>query len=219
MAKLGEHFFYAVAGAQLVLILLVAPTLTAGMVCLDKVRGTLLHLLTTDLSNAEIILGKLATGVLAACGMVACGLPVLLLAMLLGGIDPEAVFGATLIMIGVALLGCSLALTLSVWATKTYAVLMTAYLAWGGGAAVAACLAVGGRHSAAVAGTCGPFLARIRSLCASGDHGLARCAALPCRSRGSVRRYGRVGGSSRSRGSRARAGYCPASGPAHRQGL
>ena len=32
---------------------------TAGAVCLDKARGTLDHVLATDLSDAEIVLGKL----------------------------------------------------------------------------------------------------------------------------------------------------------------
>ena len=44
-------------------------------------------MLATDLSTAEIVLGKLDTGVLTALGLVACGLPVLSLASLLGGID------------------------------------------------------------------------------------------------------------------------------------
>ena len=45
---------------ELALILLAAPAATAGAVCLDKARGTLDHMLVTDLSNAEIVLGKLA---------------------------------------------------------------------------------------------------------------------------------------------------------------
>src|SRR5262249_52275632 len=52
LAATGESFFYALVGIQLALVLLAAPAYTAGAVCLDRARGTLLHLLATDLSDA-----------------------------------------------------------------------------------------------------------------------------------------------------------------------
>src|SRR5205823_313249 len=60
MADLGEKLYYALISTELSLILLVAPAATAGAICLDKSRGTLLHLLVTDLSDPEVVLGKLA---------------------------------------------------------------------------------------------------------------------------------------------------------------
>src|SRR5215469_10646384 len=70
--RIGELFFDAVVGTQLSLILLAAPGATAGAVCLDKMRGTLLHLLVTDLSAGEIILGKLAARLIPVLGLIAC---------------------------------------------------------------------------------------------------------------------------------------------------
>ena len=58
-----------------------APAATAGAVCLDKMRGTLDHMLATDLSNAEIVLGKLGVRLVPVLGLVACVLPI----MALGG--------------------------------------------------------------------------------------------------------------------------------------
>src|SRR6516225_5533744 len=77
LALVGERFFYALVYTQLTVILLVAPAVTAGSVCVEKTRGTLLHLLVTDLSNAEIVLGKLATRLSTLVGLVSCALPVL----------------------------------------------------------------------------------------------------------------------------------------------
>ncbi|MEO6812180.1 MAG: ABC transporter permease subunit, partial [Isosphaeraceae bacterium] len=57
-------------------------------------------------------------------------LPVLSLSTLLGGIDPLALGLAFLITTCLALLGCTLALTLSVWAKKTHDVLMATYAIW-----------------------------------------------------------------------------------------
>jgi hypothetical protein len=39
MVEVGESFFYAVVGTQLVLVLLAAPAYTAGAICLDKRSG------------------------------------------------------------------------------------------------------------------------------------------------------------------------------------
>ena len=49
-------------GTQLTLVLLAAPAATAGAICVDRRRGTLMHMLMTDLSAGEIVLGKLAGG-------------------------------------------------------------------------------------------------------------------------------------------------------------
>jgi ABC-type transport system involved in multi-copper enzyme maturation permease subunit len=127
LAMVGENFFYAVMGTQLTLILLAAPAVTAGAVCLDKTRGTLLHLLVTDLSSAEIILGKLGTGLINVLALVACSMPVLFLATLVGGVDPQALIAAYLVTVGVAVVVATLALTLSVWCNKTYEVLLSVY--------------------------------------------------------------------------------------------
>ena len=41
MAKLGEWFFYVMAGVQVSLVLLAAPAATAGSVCIDRARDAL----------------------------------------------------------------------------------------------------------------------------------------------------------------------------------
>ena len=60
LAEVGQQFFLAVIGTQITLVLLAAPAATAGAICLDRARGTLAHLMVTDLSDGEIVLGKLA---------------------------------------------------------------------------------------------------------------------------------------------------------------
>ena len=109
-------------------MLLAAPAATAGAICLDKARGTLDHMLATDLSNAEIVLGKIGVRLVPVLGLIACVLPITALTSLLGGIDPTALLGSFLTAIACAALGCSLALTLSVWGRKTHEVLMMTYL-------------------------------------------------------------------------------------------
>jgi ABC-type transport system involved in multi-copper enzyme maturation permease subunit len=128
LADAGESFFYALVGIQLSLVLLAAPAYTAGAFCVDRDRGTLLQLFATDLSNAEIVLGKLAARVLPVVGLVLAGVPVLFLAILLGGIAPEAALGAVLVTLGTGVVCCALALTLSVWGRQTHEVVLAVYL-------------------------------------------------------------------------------------------
>ena len=123
----GQYFFYAIATTQLVVVLLVAPAATAGAICLDRARGNLTHMLVTDLADGEIVLGKLAARFLPVVGLVAATIPVLALAGLLGGVIFEAILSLTLITLALAVFGCSLALAISVRATKTHEVLMAVY--------------------------------------------------------------------------------------------
>jgi ABC-type transport system involved in multi-copper enzyme maturation permease subunit len=128
LATYGENLYEAIVSIELSLVILAAPAATAGAVCLDKTRGTLDHMLATDLSNAEIVLGKIGVRLVPVLGLIACVLPLTALTSLLGGIDPLALFGSFMTSIACAALGCSLAMTLSVWGRKTHEVLMITYM-------------------------------------------------------------------------------------------
>ncbi len=128
MAVIGEQTYRTIAAIELILILLVAPAATAGTICLDKARGTLDHMLATDLSSAEIVLGKLGVRLIPVLGLIACTLPILALAGLMGGIDPLALLGSFLVAIGCAFVACSLAMALSVYGRKPHEVLVMTYM-------------------------------------------------------------------------------------------
>ncbi|WP_422923611.1 ABC transporter permease [Singulisphaera sp. PoT] len=128
MSQVGEYFFYALAGIQITLVLLAAPAATAGSICMDRARGTLLHMMVTDLSDVEIVLGKLAARLGPTFALIACAVPVTALSALLGGIDFGALVGLFGVSLAMAAFGCALALTISVWAKKTHEVLMAVYV-------------------------------------------------------------------------------------------
>jgi hypothetical protein len=48
-AEMGQAYFCAIVGLVLTLVLLAAPAATAGAICVDRSRGTLSHILMTDL--------------------------------------------------------------------------------------------------------------------------------------------------------------------------
>jgi ABC-type transport system involved in multi-copper enzyme maturation permease subunit len=71
-ARLGAFYFCALIGVELAIVMLVAPAATAGAICTERARGTLQHLLVTDLSDSEIVLDKLCARLLPVLGLVAC---------------------------------------------------------------------------------------------------------------------------------------------------
>ena len=127
MAAVGQEFFAGLVAIQMTLVLVAGPAATAGAVCVDKARGTLLHVLVTDLTDFEIVAGKLAARLAPVLGLLASGLPVLALCTLFGGLEPDVVLGAYLVMVGAAIVGCSLALCLSVCARKMHQALLGTY--------------------------------------------------------------------------------------------
>jgi ABC-type transport system involved in multi-copper enzyme maturation permease subunit len=129
-AALGESYFYAMIGTQLALVLLAAPAATAGAICVDRARGTLGHVFATDLSDTEIVLGKLAARLAPILALVASTWPVMAISSLLGGIDPIALVLAFAVTMAVAGLGCSLALVLSIWARRMHEVVLVVYVLW-----------------------------------------------------------------------------------------
>jgi ABC-type transport system involved in multi-copper enzyme maturation permease subunit len=127
-SQVARVFFGTTTMILLGLVGLAAPAAAAGSICLDRARGNLTLLFATDLSDAEIVLGKLAARLVPVLGLILCATPVLSIATLFGGIDPVGVVGALLVVLACAVFGCSLALTLSVWGRKTHEVLMATYV-------------------------------------------------------------------------------------------
>jgi ABC-type transport system involved in multi-copper enzyme maturation permease subunit len=124
LARAGESFFHALAGIQLAMVLVVAPAATAGALCHDRARGILAQMAATDLSDAEIVLGKLFSRLAPILSLLACALPVVAMAALLGGVDGGALVALFAVSAAVAVLGCALALSISVEVARTHEVIM-----------------------------------------------------------------------------------------------
>ena len=91
--------FCGIAIGQELLVLALTPALVAGVIADEKKRKTLHYLLASQLTSAEIVVGKLLARMLYVAVLLGVSLPVLSLLVLLGGIDPLLVLlacGATL---------------------------------------------------------------------------------------------------------------------------
>lgn len=91
MALFAQMTFALLVTIQALLTIIIVPELVARVIAEEKERRSLECLLSTPLSSREIILGKLAAGLLQYVAFLAVGLPIMGLMVLLGGIDPRLV--------------------------------------------------------------------------------------------------------------------------------
>ena len=117
MARVAIQAFLWILLAHAVLIFDVVSTRAAPSIAGEKDRGTLDFLLATRLSNAEIVLGKLASCMAVLVADVAAGLPVMLLLHLLGGVDLRLILLAYAGLITTAFFMIALAIWVSTGAS------------------------------------------------------------------------------------------------------
>jgi ABC-type transport system involved in multi-copper enzyme maturation permease subunit len=129
LPKLAEHFFLAFVLLQSLALQLVTPPYTAATIATEKANRTLDYLLTTDLTSREIVLGIFGSRFAHLVLLLLAGLPVLSVLQFLGGIDPNLVFIAVL-MVGLAALSQgAVGMLVSVYARSPLsAVLFTYFL-------------------------------------------------------------------------------------------
>ncbi len=120
LARFGTTLIQLLAPLQLALAMFFSAMLAASAVAQEKDRRTLVLLLLSNLSNSELVLGKLLASLLSVLVMLAAALPLFMLAALLGGVSfgqIGRVFGVTL----ASVLVCgSLGSTLALWREKTF---------------------------------------------------------------------------------------------------
>jgi ABC-type Na+ efflux pump permease subunit len=98
----GSRFADMFLSQQMVLLLLITPAFVAGAVTDEKRRGTLQHLLTTDVESRHIVLGKLIGRLGQVVLVMLVGLPLFALLAGFGGVSPiSMLFAAGALMMPV----------------------------------------------------------------------------------------------------------------------
>ena len=95
----GKLYFAAVSGLELGLICLLAPAFTADLVSGERERRTLDLLLVTPLTRWQIVVGKLVAALGSLLVLIVLALPLQAIAILLGGVGPEELSVAFLILV------------------------------------------------------------------------------------------------------------------------
>ena len=130
-SRFAESYLTAFVIQQFGLLFLLTPAFVAGTLTDEKSRGTLQHLLTTDLSAWQIVIGKYL-GRMAQLGLLALpGLPLLCLMAPFAGLDLVTIAALAFVaLLPLFAVGAASILT-SVWARQTRDAVLGLYAAGG----------------------------------------------------------------------------------------
>lgn len=120
LARFGMVLFQILAPLQLAVLIFSSALLAASAVAQEKDRRTLDLLLMTNLSNSELVLGKLMASLLNVLVLLAAAVPLFMLSTLFGGVSVGQI-GRVFAVTAVAALACgSLGSILALWREKTF---------------------------------------------------------------------------------------------------
>jgi ABC-2 family transporter protein len=120
LARFGNIIYWMFAMLQLTLVLFFAPLFTAAAVSYEKDRRTFTLLLMTDLSDLEIVLGKLAAGLLNILTILGASVGLLSLCVFFGGISFGQVINLFLVTMASGMAGGALGLLIALWRDRTF---------------------------------------------------------------------------------------------------
>ncbi len=131
MAKVAKKLVALILTAQTAAVILLTPVYVSDVIAGDRERGTLDLLLTSQLSERQIVLGKLLARSLDLCYLFLAGLPVLLVSQLWGAVDPFAVAFAFLVtFLNVFSVGALCALVSAAASTRARALMSSYSIVW-----------------------------------------------------------------------------------------
>lgn len=117
--RFGQQFVSLFVLQQFVLLLLVTPAFMAGSITDEKTKGTLPLLLTTELTAADIILGKFLGQAVCVAELALVGLPLLCFFGMFGGVTPLILAGLGVSTLVLLLAVGAASLLASVWFRTT----------------------------------------------------------------------------------------------------
>jgi len=113
LAKQSSSTFKYASITQLVLMCFLAPVFTAGAITQERDAQTFNILLSTPLSNAQIVFGSLLSRLYFVVVLLIAGLPIFFVTMIYGGVTTSQIAGSFAIAGGTAVLTGSLAIAVS----------------------------------------------------------------------------------------------------------
>ncbi len=106
--------------AQVAAVLLAAPAAAADAFGRDRPRGPLGHLLVTDLSALDIVVGTVAARFVPVVMLLMAAVPVAILEVVLFGTDASSLLALAVVSLGLAMQVVALAAALSLWSRRSY---------------------------------------------------------------------------------------------------
>ncbi|MBN1590912.1 MAG: ABC transporter permease subunit, partial [Pirellulales bacterium] len=129
LARFGNIMFQILAPLQLVVGVFFSAMLAASAVSQEKDRRTLVLLLLTNLSNSELVLGKLLASLLGVLVLLAAAVPLFMVSVLLGGVSFFQVGQMYAVTLASVLVCGSLGSTVALWREKAFQALSVTVMA------------------------------------------------------------------------------------------
>lgn len=127
-ARFGLLLFQVLVYVQLLLLIFFAALSASAAVSQEKDRRTFVLLLLTDMYDYEIVLGKLVGALLPITVLLLVSLPILSMLLLLGGVAPNQVVEAGIVLLSTAFAAGSLGGLVALWRDRTFQALALSVL-------------------------------------------------------------------------------------------
>ncbi len=122
------YLFPVLSVAQVCIVALIVPVITASSISGEKERQTFDIMLTTCMLPFSIVLGKVATAVLRILFFVAAGMPIMALAFVAGGLSWSYLFYFVLTIILLSLLSGSIGILCSSLCRRSITAVVLSYV-------------------------------------------------------------------------------------------
>lgn len=131
LAKGASRTFWYASVTQLALMCFLAPIFTAGAITQEKDAQTYNILISTPLSNAQIVVGSLMSRLYFVIVLLLAALPIFFTTMIYGGVTSSQIYRSFAIAGATAVLTGSLAITISMIRVGTRRTIFSFFLAIG----------------------------------------------------------------------------------------
>ncbi|MBD5453497.1 MAG: ABC transporter permease, partial [Lachnospiraceae bacterium] len=122
------YLFPVLSVAQVCIVALIVPVMTASAISGEKERQTFDIMLTTCMSPFSIVLGKVMSAVLQILFFVAAGMPIMALAFVAGGLSWSYLFYFVLTIILLALFSGSIGILCSAFCRKSITAVILSFV-------------------------------------------------------------------------------------------
>jgi len=120
-AEIGRALFIAIILLLTLVTLILAPASTSGAISLEREKQTLDLLTTTPISSLAIVLGKLLSALSWIFLLLLASIPIVALVFTFGGVAPEDVIRAYIVLVGTAFAYGAMGLFVSALVRRTQA--------------------------------------------------------------------------------------------------
>jgi len=128
LAKSASRTFQWASTTQLALMCFLAPIFTAGAITQERDAQTLNILLSTPLTNAQIVLGSLLSRLYFVIMLLLSGLPIFLVTMIYGGVTSAQIFESLALSGSTAILTGALAIFIAMTGVGTRRTIFSFYI-------------------------------------------------------------------------------------------